>query len=250
MIVARTRPKGIYLLPSLLTIIALFSGFYAIIAAFKGHYVSSCMAIYAAMIFDGLDGRVARLMNASTAFGAEFDSISDMVSFGIAPALLLYTWSLHFLGKPGWLTAFLYATCTGLRVARFNVYLGKIDKRYFQGLATPNAAAFVAGLVWTCEKYKIAGYSILFGVTLLTIVLALLKVSTIRYRSFKDIDISGRVPFLAILLAVVLIVLISFDPPLMLLIGFSMYILSGPIGAIWRWQHRRHSRRQRQAHET
>jgi len=225
----KVSSKGIYLLPNLFTLMALFSGFYAIVAAMKGLYTSASMAIFMAVIFDGLDGRVARLLNASTAFGAEFDSLSDMVSFGVAPALVMYSWSLHILGKPGWLVAFLYAACTGLRVARFTIQIGKVDKRYFQGLATPNAAAFVAALIWTCHKYDIMGPDIAFWVSILAILLSLLKVSTIRYRSFKDINLKGRVPFLAIILIAVLLVLISINPPVVLLLGFTAYILSGPL---------------------
>lgn len=228
-----TRMKGVYLLPNLFTIAAMFSGFYAIIASMKGHYEYAAIAVFMAVILDGLDGRIARLMHAQSEFGGQLDSLSDMVSFGVAPALVMYTWSLAVMGKPGWLAAFIYAVCTALRLARFNIQAKKIDKRYFQGLATPASAAFVASIIWVCSVYAITGEAVAIPMIVVAIVLGLLKVSTIRYRSFKDLDIRNKVPFIAILITVLIIVLISFDPPDILLIVTFLYVISGPIGALW-----------------
>jgi CDP-diacylglycerol--serine O-phosphatidyltransferase len=233
------RMRGIYLLPNLFTVAAIFAGFYAIIASMKGHYEYAAIAIFVAVILDGLDGRIARLVHAQSEFGGQLDSLSDMVSFGVAPALVMYTWSLAVMGKPGWLAAFIYAVCTALRLARFNIQAKKIDKRYFQGLATPAAAAFVASIIWVCSVYDITGEAVAVGMIVVAIVLGLLKVSTIRYRSFKDLDIRNKVPFIAILMAVLIIVLISFDPPDILLILTFIYVISGPIGTLW-VLHKRH----------
>lgn len=222
------RLRGIYLLPNFLTLIGVFAAFYAIIAAMLGRFEYSAIAIWVAVLFDGLDGRVARMANAETAFGAQLDSLADMISFGLAPALLLYTWSLSSLGKAGWLVAFLYVACTALRLARFNVQLTFPDKRYFQGLNTTISAAFVASLVWAAVDYQVTFHGAEIVVMVLAIMLALLKVSNVRYRSFKDIDIRNKVPFLAILLVVLVFVLIAFEPPLILLILTALYVFSGP----------------------
>ncbi len=223
------RLRGIYLLPNFLTLIGIFSAFYAIIAAMLGKFGYAGIAILIAVLFDGLDGRVARLAHAETAFGAQLDSLADMISFGLAPALLLYTWSLSTLGKGGWLVAFLYVACTALRLARFNVQLVHPDKRYFQGLNTTVSAAFVASLVWSAVYYGVNFQGIEMVVMLLTIMLALLKVSNVRYRSFKDMDVRNKVPFLAIFLVVLVFVLIAFEPPLVLLILSALYVFSGPV---------------------
>jgi len=224
------KRRGVYLLPNLFTIGALFSGFFAIISAFKGQYQSAVYAIYISMIFDGLDGRVARLTGSQSEFGAQFDSLSDMVCFGVTPALVLYSWSLSGLGKAGWLAAFFYATCTALRLARFNSQHQQDDKRYFTGLSTPPAAALVASIIWVCHDNHISGGSISVVICLVAIVLGLLKVSSIKYRSFKDIDIRGRVPFFVILVGVLILVLVAFDPSDILLVMSAVYALSGPIG--------------------
>lgn len=226
------RLRGIYLLPNFLTLISIFAAFYAIIASMLGRFEYAAIAIMVAVMFDGLDGRVARMANAETAFGAQLDSLADMISFGLAPALLLYTWSLSALGKPGWLVAFLYVACTALRLARFNVQLEHPDKHYFQGLNTTVSAACVSALVWACETHDIHFTGMVVFVMSLTVALALLKVSSIPYRSFKDIDVRNKVPFLAIFLVVLIFVLIAFEPPLILLILALLYVLHGPVMAL------------------
>ncbi len=237
------RMRGIYLLPNLFTIGAMFAGFYAIVAAMKGHYQSAAIAILIAVVLDGLDGRIARIMNAQSDFGAQLDSLSDMVSFGIAPALTMYSWSLSVMGKPGWLAAFIYAACTGLRLARFNTQAKKVDQRFFQGLATTPAASFIASIIWVCSVYDITGESVAIPMIVIAIVVGLLKVSTIRYHSFKDLDLKNKVPFIAILMAVLVIVLISFDPPDILLAITFLYVISGPIGTLWALRRRRRAKK-------
>ena len=223
-----TRSRGIYLLPNLFTIAALFAGFYAVVAAMQHRYDVAAIAIFIAMLFDGFDGRIARMTQTQTAFGAEFDSLSDMISFGMAPALVLYAWSLHYLGKPGWLAAFIYCACSALRLARFNTVTVP-DKRYFQGLSTTACAGFVAGLVWVCQSYGINGQSFAVPVFFMAILLGALKVSKIPYRSFKDMDLRGKVPFVVIVVLVMILVLVVLDPPDLLLLVFSAYTLSGPV---------------------
>ncbi len=223
------RRRGIYLLPNLLTTAALFFGFFAIVSAMGDQFEKAAIGIFLAMIFDGLDGRIARLTNTQSAFGAEYDSLSDMVSFGLAPALVIYEWSLHSLGKLGWLAAFIYTAAAALRLARFNTQLAQADKRYFQGLASPAAAAIIAGLVWVGSDYHFTGVNmnyIAFGMTILT---GLLMVSNIRYFSFKDFDARNRVPFVALLIIVLVFVLISIDPPQVLFAAFLIYLFSGPV---------------------
>ncbi len=228
------RHRSIYLLPNLITICALFAGFYAIVAATKQLYDNAAIAIFLAILFDGLDGRVARLTRSTSDFGAQFDSMSDMVCFGITPAMVLYSWSLSTLGKPGWLACFIYTAATALRLARFNTQLGVVNKRYFQGLATPVAAGFVASFLWTCSTYQIDGGSIAWVVAAIAVILALLKVSSIHYRSFKDLDLRGKVPFLVIPTVAFAIVLISYSPPEVFLLIFSLYIFSGPLIALFK----------------
>ena len=219
--------RGIYLLPNLFTVAGLFAGFYAIIAATKGYFDSAAIAIFIAMLLDALDGRIARLTHSQTEFGEQMDSLSDMVCFGITPALVLYEWSLMHMGKPGWLAAFFYTVCTALRLARFNSQSQQENKRYFQGLSTPAAAGVVASMIWVCAEFQMMGRHFSFTVALIAVVLGLLKVSTIRYRSFKDLDVRGKVPFIVILIIVLGLVLISFDPPAVLLALFVAYVLSG-----------------------
>lgn len=219
--------RGIYLLPNLLTTGALFAGFYAIVAAMKGLFETSAIAIFIAIAADGLDGRVARLTNTQSAFGAQYDSLSDMAAFGIAPALMLYSWSLSHLGKLGWLAAFLYAAATALRLARFNTQVS--DKLYFQGLNCPSAAGIVASLIWLAASYRIDGHAVAVPLALLTVIIASFMVSTIRYSSFKSIDFKGRVPFFTIVLAVFMIAAIAIQPPEMLFAIFFIYFISGPV---------------------
>ncbi len=243
--VRKPKPKsprrGIYLLPNLFTTGALFAGFYAIIAAIKGQFTTASVAIFLAMLLDGLDGRVARLTNTQSDFGAEYDSLSDMASFGLAPALVMYQWSLIHLvelgkawGKAGWLAAFIYAASGALRLARFNTQIGTADKRYFQGLPSPAAAAVIVGAVWFCEKYDILGKDVMIAAMLLTLAAGLLMVSRFSYYSFKDVDLKKRVPFMAVLFVMLVFVLLSIDTPTALFTLAFMYMISGPVLALFR----------------
>ena len=222
-----TLAKSVFLLPSILTLASMFSGFYAIIASMQGHFDHAALAIFIAMIFDGLDGRIARLTNTETEFGAQLDSIADMVSFGLAPAVLMYAFSLMHWGDIGWLIAFLYAACTGLRLAKFNI--APPDKSYFYGLATPAAAAVVASFIWVSVEYHLSYFWIHDVILVIAIMLPLLKVSSIPYRSFKDIALKEKVSLLTVLLCIVIFVLIWAEPAPVLLGFFGLYALSGPI---------------------
>lgn len=226
-----TEPKrrGIYLLPNLLTTAGLFSGFYAVVSSMNGHFEAAAIAIFVAMVFDGLDGRVARMTNTQSEFGAEYDSMADMVSFGMAPALVAYNWGLTGLGKIGWLAAFIYVAGAALRLARFNTQLGSADKRYFQGLASPAAAALVAGLVWVGVEYDIDGNDYAVIVALLTSFAGLLMVSNFKYNSFKELNLHGKVPFVALLLILLVFIIVATEPALVLFIVFALYALAGPI---------------------
>jgi CDP-diacylglycerol--serine O-phosphatidyltransferase len=229
-----SKPRGIYLLPNLLTTAALFSGFYSIIAAVKGHFEIASMAVFIAMVADTLDGRVARMTNTQTAFGAEYDSLSDMVAFGLAPALLAYQWALAPLGKLGWLAAFLYVAATALRLARFNTQANDQDKRYFQGIPCPAAAGVVTGVVWMGASYGItSGIFVAMVVAVLTVCSAALMVSTVRYHSFKKIDLKGKIPFFMVLIPVLIITAIALDPPEILFAIFFGYAVSGPVMTLW-----------------
>ncbi len=218
--------KGIYLLPNLFTTAGLFAGFYAIVASMKGMYVVAAIAIFIAMLADSLDGRVARLTNTQSEFGAEFDSLSDMVAFGIAPALLVYTWALSTFGKVGWLIAFFYAAMTALRLARFNV--AEECKEFFIGLPCPAAAAVVTGMVWVIEGYHLHGFSIKIIAATMTILTGILMVSNVKYYSLKDVDMRGKVPFIVLLIIIAFIVMIALDPSEVLFGVFFLYLLSGP----------------------
>lgn len=233
--------RGIYLLPNLLTTAALFAGFYSIVAAMKGQFETAAIAIFVAMVADGFDGRVARLTNTQTSFGKQYDSISDMVAFGVAPALVVYSWSLVHLGKLGWLAAFWYVASAALRLARFNTHI--IEKPYFQGLPSPSAAGIVASVVWLGSAYAINGGLIPIPVALMTICVATLMVSTIRYTSFKSVDFKGKVPFITVVLAVLIIVGIALEPPEILFAVFFVYIISGPFITLWRLRKMRKQRK-------
>lgn len=236
----RPKPKrGIYLLPNLFTISALFAGFYAVVAALKGSFDNAAIAIFIAMLMDSLDGRVARLTNTQTGFGAQLDSLSDMVSFGLAPALVIYSWSLASLGKAGWLAAFIYAVAVALRLARFNTQLHRSDKRYFRGLPCPAAAGIIAGLVWIGHFYLRLNDTASYMTGVATVVIGLLQVSNIRYRSFKDLNLKNRVSFKTMIAFAMILVFIAIDPPRVLFIIFLLYGLSGPVFAGWHW-FRRH----------
>lgn len=224
----RSAPRGIFLLPNIFTTAGLFCGFYGVVAATSGRFEAAAIAIFVAMIMDGLDGRVARLTNTESDFGKEYDSLVDMVCFGLAPALIMYVWALQPLGKIGWLAAFFYAAMTALRLARFNTHSAPLGKRYFQGLASPAAAALVSGMIWLADDAGLNGGDLSWAAWALTVAAGMLMVSTIRFRSFKDIDLRGRVPFVRALLIVAVFVLISIDPPLMLFAVFLGYALSGP----------------------
>lgn len=231
----KVRHRGVYLLPNLFTTAALFSGFYAIITATQGQFEAAAIAIFVAMLFDGMDGRVARLTNTSSAFGEQYDSLSDMVSFGLAPALVMFNWALADLGKFGWAAAFGFAACAALRLARFNTQIGKVDKGEFVGLASPSAAALIAACVWSGHDVEM-NLALSALAALLTVVGALLMVSNIRYTSFKNIDFRGRVPFVKMLVVVLIFVVVSIDPPRVLLAMAVIYAFSGP--AMWVWKHR------------
>lgn len=223
-----TPRRGIYLLPNLFTTGALFAGFYAIVAGMQGQFEQAAMAVFAAMIMDTLDGRVARLTGTQSAFGAQYDSLSDMVCFGLTPALVSFNWGLFNLGKLGWLAAFIYAVATALRLARFNTQLHSTDKRYFIGLPCPAAAAVVTGFVWLGTDLNIPGKQISILVALILIGAGICMVSNLRYYSFKEIDFKNHVPFFAVLVVVLIFTVIAWDPPSTLFTIFFLYALSGP----------------------
>lgn len=223
------RASGIFLLPNLFTSGALFCGFYAIIAGMQGDFYSGAVAILVAMIFDGLDGRVARMTQTSSAFGAQYDSLSDMVSFGLAPALLTFNWALTGLGKVGWVAAFVYAACAALRLARFNAQMESDDTTHFTGLASPAAAATAAGLVWMGQTHGWAGPALDWVHALLLTALGFLMISRFPYSSFKSITFDRRVPFVRMLLVVAMLGLIALDPPLAIWGLSVIYALSGPL---------------------
>ncbi len=243
----RKRHRGIYLLPNLFTTAALFSGFYALVAAVNGRYEPAAIAVFVAMVLDNLDGRIARLTNTSSDFGAEYDSLADMVSFGIAPALLMYEWALSGMAhlgwvpaKLGWLAAFVYAAAAALRLARFNTQVGHADKRYFQGLPSPVAAAIMVGLVWVFHDLDVSGHRLLWVAFVITVGTGALMVSNVLYYSFKQVNLKDRVPFVAVLLVVLVFVFTSMDPPKMLFAAALCYGLSGPLLMLWRrWQRMR-----------
>jgi len=225
--------KGIYILPNLFTTACLFAGFYAIVQATKGNFELAAVAIYIAMILDGLDGRVARLTHTTSDFGSQYDSLADMVAFGLSPALVVYEWALAGRGKLGWLAAFIYVAAAALRLARFNTQQ-VTDKRYFKGIPSPAAAALIAGLVWVVDSFGIQGGEVDVPVLVFTVVVALAMVSNISYRSFKDLNLKDKVPFVALLAVVFVFVLVSFDPPRVLFTGFLVYFLSGPLFTLFR----------------
>ncbi len=221
------RRKGIYILPNLFTTAALFSGFYAIVQAMNGAFAESAVAIFIAMILDGLDGRVARLTHTQSAFGAEYDSLSDMVSFGAAPSLVVYEWALKGMGKMGWIAAFIYCAGAALRLARFNTNIGIVDKRYFQGLPSPAAAALVSGLVWVMIDNGFSGEEVRWFACVLTLFAGLSMVTNVPFYSFKDINLRKSVPFIVVLAIVLGFVVVSSYPAGVLFAVFLVYALSG-----------------------
>jgi CDP-diacylglycerol--serine O-phosphatidyltransferase len=239
----RISHSGIYLLPNLFTTSSLFAAFYSIVASLKTNFETAVIAIFIGMIADGLDGRIARLTNTQTDFGAEYDSLSDMVSFGVAPALLIYTWTLQFTGKLGWLIAFLFTACVALRLARFNTQIDKADKRYFQGLACPAAAAFVASWVWICHQYNFDWPFIPWLTMGISVFCSILMVSNIRYHSFKQIDLKGKISFLSVLMLVMVFVAIASSPATLLFVTTLSYAFSGPIQTLYTKHKMRKQRR-------
>lgn len=242
---ASPRRRGIYLLPNLFTTAALFGGFFAIIAAMGGRFGEAAAAIFVAMVMDGLDGRVARLTNTASDFGKEYDSLSDMVSFGVAPALVMYQWGFQGLAdygwlwaKLGWIGAFYYTGCAALRLARFNTRVAVVDKRFFQGLPSPSAAAVVAGAVWAGSHLGIEGGTLAIPSFVLTVTVATLMVSNISYYSFKDFSLTRRVRFTMVLPVLLIFVAVAVNPPLVLFAVFSLYTASGPLLSLLRWRRR------------
>jgi CDP-diacylglycerol--serine O-phosphatidyltransferase len=233
------RRRGIYILPNLLTTAALFAGFFAIVQAMNQRFELAAVAIFVAMVFDGLDGRVARLTRTQSAFGAEYDSLSDMVSFGAAPALVIYEWALRGMGKLGWAAAFIYCAGAALRLARFNTNLEVVDKRYFQGMPSPAAAALVAGLVWVTLDAGFTGEEVRWYACVLTIFAGLTMVSNIRYWSGKDINLRKSVPFVMVAAVALGFALVSSYPPGVLFALFLAYALSGYVIAFVDWLNRR-----------
>ncbi len=237
-----TKPgRGVYLLPNLLTTGTLFSGFYAIVAAIDGNFSRAGMAIFVAMLFDGLDGRVARWTNTQSAFGKEYDSLSDMVAFGVAPSIVVYQWGVKLIaeygllwGRFGWLAAFFYAVCAALRLARFNVKVATSDKRYFEGLPSPSAAACVAGFIWVSSEYAVTGLPALILGFLVTASIGALMVSRFSYWSGKDLNVRGKVPVAYLVLVPMIYIFISSGPPETLLATFGVYALSAPLLSLWR----------------
>lgn len=228
-------PRGIYLAPNLVTTAALFSGFFAILAGMNGQFEKACIAIFVAMILDGLDGRVARWTNTESEFGEQYDSLSDLVSFGLAPALVMYQWALVHMqgdgmsyGRLGWMAAFIYVACGALRLARFNSQIDVTDKNFFTGLPSPSAAGLVAGMIWMLHDLDVSGKNIQIPAMIMMLTAGLLMVSNVKYNSFKDFDVKSKVPHLTILGVVLVFALVQVDPPKVLFAVFFVYSLSGP----------------------
>ena len=253
-LVQRKLRKGIYVLPNLFTLAALFGGFYAIVMAMNGQFDLATTGIFAAMVLDSLDGRVARMTHTQSAFGEQMDSLSDMVSFGAAPALIAYEWALRPLGRWGWIAAFVYCACAALRLARFNVNVGVVDKRYFQGLPSPAAAALVAGFIWLTSAMLVAHREVplfralisVFGglpiergdlswiLFVVTLFAGLTMVTNVPYYSFKDFGGRRSVPFVVLVVLALLIAIVSIEPATMLFVLFVGYALSGYVIYFWR----------------
>jgi len=232
----KARNRGIYLLPNLFTSAALFSGFYAIIAAMNGDFEKAAIAIFVSMVLDGIDGRVARMTNTQSDFGAQYDSLADMVSFGVAPALVAFSWSLQDAGKIGWVAGFIFVAGAALRLARFNTQIGSVEKRYFIGLASPAAAGVVAGMVWVGTQFEIDAARYALVIALIVALSGILMVSNFYYNSFKEIDLKGKVPFVVLLGVVMVLAVISIDPATLLWLIFVVYAFSGPVQSIQRYR--------------
>ena len=226
--------RGIYLLPNLLTTASLFSGFFSIVSAINGNFIAAGMALFAAQMLDGLDGRVARLTNSQSLFGAQYDSLCDVISFGLAPAIIVFLWGLDSLGQTGWVFSFFYVAAAALRLARFNTYIGSEDS-YFKGLPSPVASGMVVYYVWAMSSYGIQGGEVGNFLAIFTAILtgcvSLLMVVNVPYYSFKEIELKKRVPFFSMLFVVFIFAFISIDPPIVLVTCAFVYVLSGPV--IW-----------------
>ena len=241
-VMVRKRRKGIYILPNLFTLAALFGGFYSIVMAMNGRFDMAAVGVFCAMVLDSLDGRVARMTNTQSAFGEQMDSLSDMVSFGAAPALIAYEWSLRGLGRWGWIAAFVYCACAALRLARFNVNTSVVDKRYFQGLPSPAAAALVAGFIWLMtelgvrrgEDLWLTWNQVTWIMFAFTLYAGLTMVTNVPFYSFKDVQMKKSVPFAAIVLIALGIAVINIHPPIVLFGVFVFYGLSGYAVYAWR----------------
>ncbi len=233
-VVLRKRRKGIYILPNLFTLAGLFGGFYAVVMAMNGRFDLAAVGVFSAMVLDSLDGRVARMTNTQSAFGEQMDSLSDMVSFGAAPALVAYEWALNGMGRWGWIAAFVYCACAALRLARFNVNTGVVDKRWFQGLPSPAAAALVTGFIWLATDYGYDGQELRWFMFALALYAGLTMVTNVPFYSFKDISMKRSVPFAAIVLIALGIAVINIDPPVVLFALFVLYGLSGYVVYAWR----------------
>lgn len=227
------RRKGIYILPNLFTTAALFAGFYAIVQGMNGKFETACIAIFIAMVLDGLDGRVARLTRTQSEFGAEFDSLSDMVSFGAAPSLVMYEWALKPMGKWGWVAAFVYCACAALRLARFNTNIDVVDKKYFQGLPSPAAAAVVTGLIWVLNDYQVHGGDVRWIAWGLTLFAGVTMITNVRYYSGKDINLRRSVPFWVVPAIFVVYLIVTIEPSHVLWGLFVCYAASGYLMAAW-----------------
>jgi CDP-diacylglycerol--serine O-phosphatidyltransferase len=231
-VVVRRRRKGIYILPNLFTLAALFGGFYAIVMAMNNRFDLAAIGVFCAMVLDSLDGRVARMTNTQSAFGEQMDSLSDMVSFGAAPALIAYEWALKDLNRWGWVAAFVYCACAALRLARFNVNTGVVDKRYFQGLPSPAAAALVTGFIWLMTDFNVAGSKVAWVMFALALYAGLTMVTNVPFYSFKDVRMKKSVPFAVVILIVLVFAVITIDPAsvsfgVFVLYGFSGYVVYG-----------------------
>lgn len=248
---ASRRRRAVYLLPNLFTTGGLFAGFYAIVAAMGEKFHIAAIAVIVAMLLDGIDGRVARMTGTQSEFGAQYDSMADLVSFGLAPSLVMYKWSLVSMaqlggqwGKIGWLAAFFYAAMAAMRLARFNVQIGKVDKRYFYGLASPSAATLLVSFIWLAEDLDWSGNALWFPAFVLTVVAGALMVSPVLYHSFKTVKRKDRIPYLGILVVVLALILVAIDPPKVIFAVFFAYALSGPV----QWLVRVRRKRMRHSH--
>lgn len=252
--------KGVFLLPNALTTGAMFAGFYSIISGINGHYAAAAVAVVIAGVLDGLDGRVARLTNTQSEFGVQYDSLSDLISFGLAPALLAFNWSLSSLrdisplaGKLGWLAAFLFAACAALRLARFNTQASSEDKSYFQGLASPAAAGTLVATIWFCTDQGISGESVRWLLWFETVVLGLLMFSRVRYFSGKAWPTGDRIPTGFLFLVVLVFVLLAIDPPSVLMVIGIIYVTSGLVMTLLgrqQWKNRRAKRLEKEKQKT